>query len=56
MNAPRKPPESKFHCACGRPELGLDAMTPETRMQRMGYRTPADTVEPDQHVPYGTRS
>ena len=39
-----------IRCACGRPELGLDAIPAETRMQRMGYRTPDDVPEPDQRV------
>jgi enoyl-CoA hydratase len=50
MNAPQKPADSKFTCACGRPELGLDAIPAETRMQRLGYRTPDDVPEPDQRV------
>ncbi len=39
-----------IRCACGRPELGLDPIPAETRMQRMGYRTPDDVPEPDQRV------
>ena len=39
-----------IRCACGRPELGLDAIPAETRMQRMGYCTPTSSVEPDQPV------
>ena len=39
-----------IRCACGREELGLDMITPETHMQRIGYRTPDDVPEPEQPV------
>ena len=47
-------PESQgpptVRCACGKQEQGLDMITHDTRMQRMGYRAPADVAESDQLV------
>ena len=39
-----------IRCACGKQELGLDMIPRETRLQRIGYRAPADVEEPDQPV------
>ena len=36
--------------ASGKQELGLDTIPRETRLQRLGYRAPADVEEPDQPV------